>query len=219
MLHKSCGAILAFSTLVLAAPDQAWKVKPITDWTEADARDVMTDSPWAKTVVATFDDKASPASAARLDVGKRGFNGRGGQGKAPVPTRAPRLVLRWESALPMREAELKARDTGAPDIEEGYFAITVYGLPRGTVTDDSKQMGGILKKQAVLRRNAKKDVRPASVQIVLHDDGPVLVYLFEKSDDFNWRDHNIEFDAQVGQWKFTQSFSTDEMMFHGELAL
>ena len=36
----------------------------------------------------------------------------------------------------MREAELKARDIGAPDVSDDFYAIAVYGIPRGAVTDD-----------------------------------------------------------------------------------
>jgi len=130
------------------------------------------------------------------------------------------LTLRWESALPVREAELKARDVTAPTLDdEDHYAIAVYGIPRGLLRDDSKIMAEDLKRQALLKREGKKDTKPSSVEILLRDDGPVVLYLFPKSAEFDWRDHRIQFDAQLPGLKFTQAFSFDDMTFHGKLEL
>ena len=132
----------------------------------------------------------------------------------------PTLTLRWESALPVREAELKALEVGAPTLDdEDHYAIAVYGIPRGMLRDDSKIMAEDLKRQAVLKRDGKKDTKPSRVEILLRGDGPVVLYLFPKSAEFDWRDHKIEFDAQLPGLKFTQAFSFDDMTFHGKLEL
>ena len=132
---------------------------------------------------------------------------------------APTLTLRWESALPIREAELKAREINAPSPDENYYAIAVYGIPSRMVNDDSKQLADQLKTQAAIKRDGKKDLKPSSVQILLREDGPLIVYLFPKTAEITWRDHRIEFGAQVGRLKFTQAFAADDMMFHGKLEL
>jgi hypothetical protein len=214
----------ALPALLFAVPEQAreqgWKNKPISEWTESDAKAVMADSPWVKTVTPTLDKQSPPGGGIR--IGGLGHRNAGHLSDSTTPSISAKpltLTLRWESALPMREAELKAHDTGAPDLDDGYYAIAVYGFPRGMVADDSKQAADSLKRQAVLKRNAKKDIKPARVHILLREDGPVVVYLFAKSGEFTWRDHIIEFDAQVAQWKFTQLFSTDDMMFQGNLEL
>ncbi len=219
-------APIALMALVLAAADppkeQAWKNKPVSGWTEADAKMVMTDSPWAKTVTATLD-KTPPGNRRRilgLDMpvpGHRAANHPAEERQSPP--KPPALALRWESARPIREAERKAGDTGAPALDEGYYALAVYGIPRGTIANASKQVAAGLRSQAVLKRYDKKDVKPARVEITLVEDGPVVIYWFAKSDGITWRDHSVEFDAQVAQWKFTQSFSLDDMMFEGNLEL
>jgi hypothetical protein len=212
--------------LVLAAADppkeQAWKNKPVSEWTEADAKMVMTDSPWARTVNATLD-KTPPGNRIRilgLDVPVPGHRAANHPAeKPPSPPKPPALALRWESARPIREAERKAQDTSGPAVDERYYALAVYGIPSGTIANASKQFAAALKNQAVLKRYDKKDVKPARVEITLREDGPVVIYWFAKSDDITWRDHSVEFDAQVAQWKFTQSFSLDDMMFQGNLEL
>jgi len=226
MLQKSRIVLFALSAILLKAADQDWKDKQYPEWTEDDAKEVMKDSPWAKTVVGTIV-KASdvvhrsggitahlPGMSRRRDTSSQ-TGGNAGSSSSQPPT----LTLRWESALPMREAELKAHDIGAPSLEDGYYAIAVYGIPRGMVKDDSKELADEFKKQAIIKREGKKDTKPSSVEILLRDDGPVVLYLFPKSAEFNWRDHRIEFDGQVDKLKFSQSFSTDEMRFHGTLEL
>jgi hypothetical protein len=230
MPQKSRIVLLGLWAILLTAADQDWKDKQYPEWTEDDAKEVMKDSPWAKTVVATLvkatDNHRSggiglggmgihlPGVGRRSDTGSQPSGGAGSSSSQP-----PTLTLRWESALPIREAELKAHDIGAPSLDDDHYAIAVYGIPRGMVKDDSKETADELKKQAIIKREGKKDIRPSSVEILLRDDGPVVIYLFPKSAEFNWRDHRIEFDGQVDKLKFSQSFLTDEMRFHGTLEL
>jgi hypothetical protein len=214
--------------LLLTGADQAWKNKQYPDWTEDDAKEVMTNSPWAKAVVVTpikpNGQAGQPGSHRRIAIGGLGI-GRSGrraaddEGKAATPDQPATLTLRWESAQPMREAELKARDTGAPDVADDFYAIAVYGIPRGAVADDSKERQDELKKLAVLKREGKKDLKPTRVDILLRESGPLVVYLFSKSGEINWRDHGITFEAQIFRLKFSQAFSTDDMTFHGKLEL
>jgi hypothetical protein len=222
------------STLMLTGADQAWKNKQYPEWTEDDAKEVMTDSPWAKSVVAVpVKPKGREEQAGRrrgrigiggFGIGRTGPDGAGrhggedGAGKAS-PDQPATLTLRWESAQPMREAELKARDIGAPDVADDYYAIAVFGVPRGMLPDDSKERLGELKKLAVLKREGKKDLSPIRVDILLRENRPVVVYLFSKSAEFTWRDHGITFEAQISRLKFSQPFSTDDMTFHGKLEL
>jgi hypothetical protein len=48
----------------------------------------------------------------------------------------PSLKVRWESAMPIREAELKTRDTNAPTVDESHYAIAVYGVPSRMASGD-----------------------------------------------------------------------------------
>jgi hypothetical protein len=251
-MRKSPLLALTFSVALMVAADQSWKDKQVPEWTESDAKQLLTDSPWAKSVTSTLD-KAVETKPNRSEGGMRrgGGLGIGGIGIGPggigrrastdgngnpggvsdsrsgtidggsanSTQTAPTLTLRWESALPIREAELKAREVNAPSLDEDYYAIAVYGIPRRMVNDDSKQLADQLKTQAVIKRDGKKDLKPSSVQILLREDGPLIVYLFPKTAEITWRDHRIEFGAQVGRLKFTQAFAADDMMFHGKLEL
>jgi hypothetical protein len=222
-------AAFLLSALLLAGADQAWRTKEYSDWTEDDAKEIMTNSPWAKTVVSTpvkstgqTESHSRRIGFSGLGIGRSGSSGRhgGDDGSSKAsPDQPATLTLRWESALPMREAELKARDIGAPDVGDDFYAIAVYGIPRGAVADDSKDRSEELKKLAVLKREGKKDLKPTRVDILLRDSGPLVVYLFLKSAEVNWRDHGMTFEAQISRYKFSQAFSTDDMTIHGKLEL
>ena len=46
--------LLPACAVLLLAVEPAWKTRPIPSWTEEDARQVLTDSPWARTVTASL---------------------------------------------------------------------------------------------------------------------------------------------------------------------
>ena len=128
----------------------------------------------------------------------------------------PSLTVRWESALPICEAELKARDVDAPRIDESHYVIAVYGAPRRMVEDakDSE-----LKKQAVIKRDGKKDLKPSSVQVLQREDGPVVLYFFSRSTELTKSDRRLEFDAKIGRLSFVEPFFTEDMVYNGKREL
>ena len=239
------GALLAFS--LLAADEPAWRNKPIADWTDDDAQQVLKDSAWIKRVTPTVNrpNRQPGAGGGRRGggislggiglgypgggTGRRGGYGSGypgggypGGGGGDSETRSstpPTLTLRWESALPIRSAELKARDINAPTLDEDHYAIAVYGVPRGMVGGDSKTLSDQLKKDAALKRDGKKDLKPSSVDVLEREDGPVVVYLFPRSKEITREDKRVEFDAKIGRLEFTESFFPEDMTYLGKLEL
>jgi hypothetical protein len=131
----------------------------------------------------------------------------------------PALKVRWESAFPVREAELKARDTSAPTIDRDHYAIAVYGVPSRMASGDSQSLAKQFKKKASIKRDGKKDLKPSSVQVLQREDGPVIVYLFPRSKEITRQDKRVEFDAQIGRLQFAQSFYVDDMNYQGKLEL
>jgi len=135
------------------------------------------------------------------------------------PAEPPKLTLRWESAQPVREAELRARDVDAPTVDENHYAIAVIGVPRNMIRADTRAMEADLKKQAVLKRDDKKDLKPSSVEILQRDDGPVIVFFFPRSTEITASDRRVEFDAEIGRLKFAEPFYLEDMVYDGKLAL
>jgi hypothetical protein len=235
--------MMAAAVLTWAA-DISWKDKQVAEWSEADAKQVLAESGWVKSVTPTLT-KSSPSSSSPM--GQRGNIGfgipglgypgggmgrRGGMGQQnpnnnpnnypnnDTNQRLPTLTLRWESAMPVREAELKARDVNAPTLEdEDHYAIAVYGIPVTMTNGDSKRLADDCKKNAALKREGKKDIKPSSVQVLRREDGPVIVFLFPRTKEISSDDRRIEFDAQINKLSLTESFYQEDMTFQGKTEL
>jgi hypothetical protein len=222
------------------AADPAWKDKPIAAWSEADARLVLTNSPWAKSVVAGITRRESEDERrAGGEMGQAkgvGFDGVDDKRpRQPFPIQSPvdlvkpktytppptgylKLQLRWESALPVRAAELKAGIVAPPVLVDDGYSIAVYGIPGEYFKGDPKSLGDPLKKLAALKRDGKKDVRPSSAEVFQLGDGVVVVYVFPLSAEISRKDGPVELSAQIGRLVFTQTFNPDEMQFQGKPA-
>jgi hypothetical protein len=224
----------ALAAVLATAADIAWKSKEINQWTEQDARQILTDSPWAKTCkgmisrLQTEDERREGGNMGQ-EHGV-GFDGVDREKPTPFETirggvdtrRTPQAItlnVRWESALPIRAAEFKAGVMEPPTQEGDGYRIAVYGVPGGYFKRDPKSLGDPLKKESALRREGKKDVRPSSVEVFQREEGLVVVYLFPLSAEITRKDGLVKFEAQIGRVAVVQLFNIEEMQFQGKLEL
>jgi hypothetical protein len=227
--------VVPVTALVLIAGDGAWKTKPIPGWTQQDAEQILAESPWAKSTIANisrmqteFERREGGNMGQETGVGYDGIDQRTKKQQAghffgsrvdgtlnesrPLP-----LQIRWESALPIRAAELKAGVIEPPTLSGDGYSIAVYGVPGSYFKDDPKKLGDPLKKEAFLKREGKDDVKPSRVEVFQREDGLVVVYLFPLSAELTRKDGLIEFTARIGRLGVTQYFDAGEMMFQGKL--
>ena len=138
------------SVVLLSGDDLSWNNKPIPQWNDEDAKQVLSDSPWAKNV--KLDRVRDLSKFERRDGGNMsagvppyvgvfwldlsGLAGVfGSNSEEAAIGRALRMrpdlgtvVVRWESALPVRAAEQKAGQVGIPASVGDYYAIAVYDV-------------------------------------------------------------------------------------------
>ncbi len=218
----------------------AWANKQVAEWSDDDAKQVLADSGWVKTMTPTIshgnqdNNGGYPQRNVGFGVPGLGFPGGGGMGRRGGMNRypqqnpdqsstqqtAPKLTLRWESALPIREAELKTKDNNAPTLEdESHYAIAVYGIPLTMLKSDFKSQADDCKKKSTLKRDGKKDIKPSSVQVLRREDGPVVLFLFPRKDEITADDRRVEFDAEINHLSLTQSFYLEDMSYQGKTEL
>ena len=115
----------------------------------------------------------------------------------------------------MRGAEPETQAPYAHIVDEDAYAIAVYGVPYRMALGDTDQ----LKKQATLKREGKKDMKPSRVEVLQKDDGPVIVYLFPRAKEITKDDRKILFDAEIGRLQLGQSFYLEDMVYQGKREL
>jgi hypothetical protein len=213
------------------AADSSWKTKPPSKWSEEDARQVLQASPWSQRIAAailpelTAGQRQAGGATGGGNQSLKTFNGstvtgllRGSQqlAKAPPPE-APTLNVRWESALPVRVAEMKAREIGAPDWEGDYYVIAVYAVPG--LGPNRKGLAGELQRAASLRSGTQKDLKPSRVEVQTEADGSArLLYLFQRT-EFRTDNNCIEFVAQFGRFSVAANFYVADMRLQNKTEL
>ncbi len=225
-------AASAVATCLIAPADQAsWKNKPVAQWNEEDAKQVLADSPWAKAVQLRIVRDLSPderraSGDMEADVGKGvGLAGIGLLGPAKAREAIARahakpdpgkVLVRWESARPVRAAELAVKDTDAPALDNDYYTIVVYNVATPKKWNLANELKGI----AALKRDKQKDLKPSRVLIVRKEEGLAnVIYLFRRSVEITKKDAYVAFSAQIGRLVLWQVFFPQEMQVQGQLEL
>jgi hypothetical protein len=219
------------AAVLLIAADASWKDKPVSEWNAEDAKQVLVDSPWVKVVTPQNIRDLSP------DERREGGNMEAGIGKgvgiAGLGILGPRrqaeaiarahykptpnaVVVRWESAMPVRTAEQKAGETDVPLVDKDHYAVVVYDI----LTPKRYNLASELKGIAYIRRDTKKNLKPSHVDILRQDDGTAtIVYLFPRKVEITKKDGRLEFVAQIGRLFISQFFYTWDMQLQGQLEL
>jgi hypothetical protein len=240
-LGRLCWLICGSAGLLLAA-DASWQTKPPAQWSEEDARQVLIKSPWSMEIGARI---APRQTEDELRAGGQmgqpkgvGYDGLDPKGSGPqLPKNIPDLLfgkekpsarsqvrglplrLRWESALPVQLAELKAQELDPPTLEGEGYRIAIYDIPGGYLKGDPKKLGDPLKEYAFIKREGKKDAKPSRAEVFTRADGAVVVYLFPLSTEISPKDGQIQFEAHIGRIVVNQIFPLAAMMFQGKLEL
>jgi|SRR5579872_7008644 len=239
MQVSTASRLLVSLALPLCAAHR-WQQKAPSEWTETDARQVLSDSPWSKQVSARSRGLDSPAGPGQFGdgihgsvggtVGTGGMRSAGGavggalgppglggpDASPPTPDRSnPGLTLtvRWESASPVRQALLKL---GAPVPAAGeYYTIALAGLPEQIAALSSEDF----KRRTSIKLKDKRQISPEDVRILLRDGQPVVLLLFCRSQEIAPADKEVEFSAQFGIFELRQKFALKQMTFEGKLEL
>jgi hypothetical protein len=220
----SLAAALILTGNTLSAAEPSWKNKPAAGWTEEEAFQILLSSPWVKSLTPGVLHQQSEFE--RRDGGNMGmprglgYDGIGDEESAFSSRRVgevPTLLLRWETALPVRAARKKAHMAEPPKLNADAYSLAVYGVPGRLIKGDPLKLGKPLKGQAVLRRRGKKDVKPTRVEVFPSADGPIIVYQFPRTLEITRDDKRLDFVAVVGRLSFMQVFYTEDMQFEGIL--
>ena len=229
-----------------------WQAKPFADWNDKDVKKMLENSPWARPVNVSGD-LVAPWSG-----GKRGANGRGSMGEIGNGTEAPpnpmddaprsgvgraaqnadpdratapavTFTVRWESALPVRQARVRAKygseaATSAEvkrvlEAEEPNYVITVSGLGPDAMRGDAAEIKKRAIAGAALIVKGKDPIKPVDFMLERGKGAAIGMFAFPKNAPLTIDDKEVEFSAHFDSIPVKQKFQFKTMVLGGKLEL
>jgi hypothetical protein len=191
-----------------------------SDWSDAEIHQLLTKSPWAKE--GSISDTARMGSLSSAPAGAAG--GRrssrvrtGTSPRDPSASTAPvvtwKATVRWESALPVRQALHR----GAPGQVPEDYILNVFGEVPGFDPDSGD---AILKDNTILEHKGDQvklnRVEPAPKNS-LSEDG--TLFYFSRLLALKLEDKEVTFSTKLGPLKVKCKFTLKDMLYRGALEL
>jgi hypothetical protein len=217
-----------------------WGGKDPSQWTPSDLEKILNDSPWASQALATFGKALEPddmpvtpppgAEGTGVAGGRGASDGRWDGGVArntgigDVPSLP--ITVRWDSALPIREALSRSKDAAA-SLAVGRsaqdYVITVLGLVPANVApsaehpaEDPAQLQAFIANSRLIFRSGSA-IAPEEAKI---DPSTGAVHLFfPRSRAIALNDKEVNLVTRFGSVNVQKKFRLKDMTYKGQLAL
>ena len=250
-------AFLTFAVSLWAA--DFWQAKPFAEWNEKDVQKMLQSSPWSKPFSVALagggSDTASkvgkragggtsasstmgggsmsgPAGTAEQGglgryAGSKGDPGASSSGGGGVPT--INLVVRWQSAMPVREAVVKAKfgeeATTSPEAKKAleepvnHYILAVGGVPKGALQGDSEELKKQMLAQSMLLIKGRDPIKPVDFMTQGSGHTAEVLFAFPKTAPITEDDKEVEFVVKIGDYSIKQRFRLKDMLINGKLDL
>lgn len=233
-------ALLAGAAVLLAA--DFWEKKAPEDWSSEEVETVLTDSPWAQAVSISFIGDTSQPIGGSSRGGGIGFPGSRSPRSGPTTrtgqpdggwggrfaavgaeSRAFRegdAVVRWSSALPIRQALERAGAADSaprPELLDDYYVVSLSRVPPGMarLVDEPEQ----LRAAARLTPKDRPAVRAERIEIRPQPGTPGVDFCFPRSAGLTADDHQVAFELVAEDYELKVKFKPRDMVYRGRLEL
>jgi hypothetical protein len=251
-LLLACPVALFTLAVSLWAAD-FWQAKPFNDWNDKDVQKMLQSSPWAKPFSVALAGGGSdtskggkragsssgggsqmngPAGTAEQGglgryAGSTGDPGAGSSGGGGVPT--INLIVRWQSARPVREAVVKAKfgneATTSPEAKKAleepvdHYILAIGGVPKGALQGDAEELKKQMLGQGILLIKGKDPIK--AVDFITQGTGRTaeVLFAFPKTTPITEDDKEVEFIVKIGDFNIKQKFRLKDMLINGKLDL
>lgn len=241
----------ALAPAVLWAAD-VWDAKPFQDWTDKDLQKVVNNSPWARQARAVLGN-ATPVATGRSgqpaigdassnDPGvtrgsEAGGAGRMGsapsdfdQGPQPMQQAGVPVIVRWQSALPLRQAQMRGKygkeAAASPEAqkfltqEPSIYVVGIAGLAGSIVSagggDQAKQS---IAEKTTLTVKGKEPLHPIAVDFVPNGSTVDVLIGFPRAMPITLEDQEVELASEIGRATVRYKFKLKDMVVRGKLEL
>lgn len=222
-----------------------WETSDYENWSTAEVEQILYDSPWAKAGdvdAAGSEGQGGFGLPGGSSSGGVGFPGGGGRstggislpnGGWGVPLASSyneydgldaEVTIRWNSALPVQQALVRATDGMAPQVEDemlhrapDYYIIELTSLPlSGAWLAEEPER---LRQSSRLIRKGKPTIRASRIEIIPHPGAPGAIVYFPRDEQIMLDDKAVLFEMTPGEVNVKAKFKLKEMLFHGQLEL
>jgi len=206
------------------APKEFWNDKKPSDWSDEEIEMLLNKSPWAKeAAVSYYGGQNGPLSNTMPGARSRSSrNASSGTSPSAASPAAWKAIVRWESALPVREA-LKTKPS--PGVEKFYILNMVGDVPSVGATpdeDESQRQARFETLKQVTKLEHKGDaILLSSVAVAPKSALSLAGTLFYFSRDLALRpkDNQATFSTKLGPIDVKCKFALKDMMYRGNLEL
>jgi hypothetical protein len=235
-MKQTAGLLFLFSLGLMAA--DFWQ-KPYTEWSDKDTAKMMTDSPWAKSVIVSM---GGPGGAGGPDLapgGGGGFGGHGGPqggggseyGPGAQGSAAPsfEVVARWQSALPIRQAFVRLKFGAEADKSaeagkvleqrERPYEIVLSGPMGMFLGGKPGDAAKALSEVSSLSSRRTGAIQPIQIEVGKPGKTMDVVFAFPRSMPFTVEDKEVELTTKLGTSSLKYKFKLKDMVVNGKLEM
>lgn len=221
-----------------------WETSDYLSWSKAEVEQVLYDSPWAK--AGEIDAAGGGGGGFGLPGGSSGggVGFPGGGGRSPGGVHLPNggwgvplasgyneydghdaeVTVRWNSALPVRQALVRAIDGLAPQVKDemlhrapDYYIIELTSLPlAGAWLAEEPER---LRQSSRLVRKGQPTIRASRLEIIPHPGAPGALVYFPRDEEITLDDKSVQFEMTPGEVNVKAKFKLKEMVFRRKLEL
>lgn len=213
--------VLIVMTVILWAVDP-WKGKKYTEWSDLEAHQVLEHSPWANVVSMVTGRRMDTPS----DSAPGGSGGIRGAPQVSDDTNTSDFTVAWYSSVPVREAHARLASMRGKISEEQLkqFLEPVTDVCLITVTSRYQKPLMEAKKETVLKKTylqvKGKDKVYATDYNAPSDQSRLAIFQFPRTVNgtpiLTEDDRDIEFVADLGEFKVRSHFNPKKMIFDGK---
>ena len=205
-----------------------WDQKQPADWTHDEVERLLTKSPWTKDASIVNTARTGPLGSPLPDiidpVQMASAGPVGPNGETPIPETPGKFKarVRWESALPVRQA-LKRKTTAA--FAENYVINLVGNIPNVLPSDDDSSEQRQVKFD-ILKERTQLESKNDPIDLVRVDLAPAspsspagTLFYFSRALPLTLNDKQVTFVTKLGPLEIKCKFTLKEMLYRGHLEL
>jgi hypothetical protein len=214
---------LAAVPALCSPASEFWNEKKPEEWTDAEIQELLTRSPWAKEGAVSVFGGTGGLINRNGAMNRSGSMSSGSSGRQRTNTTqtqsgdAPDLrykaIVRWQSALPIREA-LKEKSMAAA--QDSYIVAVVGDLALADPDADDAQREARLD---MMKQATRLERRGGAIPLTNIETVKKLGTLFYFPRAEPIKDGQVTFDTKLGPVEVRCRFTVKDMMYRGKLEL